>query len=50
MEHNDLTNSGSDMSGIVKLSEALKENKGLASLKCAHTSPNLPYMAAVNAL
>jgi len=46
---NKLTNYGSDMSGIVKLSEALKENNGLTSLECAHTSPSLPYMAAVNA-
>ena len=35
LANNDLTNSGKDISGIIKLSEAVKENKTLTSLKCA---------------
>ena len=31
---NCLTNYGEDISGVIKLSEALKENKALTSLKC----------------
>ena len=32
---NDLTNYGKDMSGVIKLSEALKENKSLQTLRSA---------------
>ena len=32
---NNLTNGGTDMSGVIKLAEALRENQTLRELKCA---------------
>ena len=46
LAHNYLTDRGDDMSGVIKLAEALKENHSLVELKCAPSqclrSPALP--------
>ena len=34
LAHNNLTNHGKDMSGIIQLANAIKQNSSLQSLKC----------------
>ena len=40
LNHNDLTDGGTDMSGIVQLAEWMKQTRSLRTLKCAPRSLN----------
>ena len=42
---NNLTNYGADMSSVITLAEALKENKGLTSLKYASSLQHVSFSA-----